>query len=283
VNLFGRIIALIQINGQMLLDSEMNSVGVGVYLRLSRLDHSCWPSAVISFHGTQAQLRPITDTEYSTITTDDDLHNWHIGYTDVIDVKGRRQQILRKQYFFDCHCIACETNLMEDEKHDTANRESMKCTDEQCDSEVCRLEEMTDAQTLHEHIKSTLLQAYANTNIIVVRSREKCIDMALLSHSYDIVAEHAFALTEVYNILYPRYHPTMVKYAAIAGKASLHNGDELNARKYLSLAITLGTRSLGRTHPMIQHTEALLESGHVGELNLRRTPEEIEFVEEVKE
>jgi hypothetical protein len=26
-----------------------------------------------------------------------------------------------------------------------------------------------------------------------------------------------------------------------------------------------------------------LESGHVGELNLRRTPEEIEFVEEVKE
>lgn len=49
------------INGFTILDPEMLSVGTGIYLGTSILDHSCEPNAVAVFHGTTINIRTLVD------------------------------------------------------------------------------------------------------------------------------------------------------------------------------------------------------------------------------
>lgn len=47
------------INSYNILDPEMNSVGTGLYLAASIIDHSCDPSAVAVFKGTTINIRTV--------------------------------------------------------------------------------------------------------------------------------------------------------------------------------------------------------------------------------
>lgn len=42
-----------------MLDSEMNSIGTGIYLGASVIDHSCTPNAVAVFQGTTLSIRAV--------------------------------------------------------------------------------------------------------------------------------------------------------------------------------------------------------------------------------
>lgn len=45
------------INSFNILDNDMNSIGTGIYLAASILDHSCEPNAVAVFDGTTIYIR----------------------------------------------------------------------------------------------------------------------------------------------------------------------------------------------------------------------------------
>lgn len=47
------------INSFNILDNDMNSIGTGIYLTASILDHSCEPNAVAVFEGTTIHIRTI--------------------------------------------------------------------------------------------------------------------------------------------------------------------------------------------------------------------------------
>ena len=49
------------INSFMILDIDMNSIGTGIYLASSILDHSCDPNAVATFDGKTINIRAIKD------------------------------------------------------------------------------------------------------------------------------------------------------------------------------------------------------------------------------
>lgn len=49
------------VNGFNILDSEMNSIGTGIYLGASVIDHSCTPNAVAVFQGTTLSIRAVED------------------------------------------------------------------------------------------------------------------------------------------------------------------------------------------------------------------------------
>ena len=73
------------INGFNLLDEHMNSVGTGIYLATSILDHSCRPNAVAIFDGPEISIRLIEDLpnlDWSLIK---------IAYVDTLNLKTVRE------------------------------------------------------------------------------------------------------------------------------------------------------------------------------------------------
>lgn len=57
MGIYGRIC----INSFNIVDLNMNTIGVGIYLGPSVIDHSCKPNAVAVFEGTTINIRTITD------------------------------------------------------------------------------------------------------------------------------------------------------------------------------------------------------------------------------
>lgn len=57
LGLYGRIC----VNSYNILNSDMNSIGVGIYVGASIIDHSCKPNAVAVFEGTTILIRALED------------------------------------------------------------------------------------------------------------------------------------------------------------------------------------------------------------------------------
>lgn len=57
------------INAFNILDDNLNTIGTGIYLAASVLNHSCVPNAAAIFDGTSLRISAVTDIEH----TDPDL------------------------------------------------------------------------------------------------------------------------------------------------------------------------------------------------------------------
>ncbi|GMT04322.1 hypothetical protein PENTCL1PPCAC_26496, partial [Pristionchus entomophagus] len=93
---FGRMV----INVFGITGDDQVTVGEGVYLGLSALNHSCAPDAFVRFRGRTAILRsPTAGQKFSNELT--------IPYTNLDTLTSDRQSTLEKQYFFKCTCKVC--------------------------------------------------------------------------------------------------------------------------------------------------------------------------------
>lgn len=110
------------INSFNILDDDLNSVGTGIYLAASILDHSCKPNAVAIFDGPQLSIRLIEDIPEL---------NWdkiRISYVDQMDLAEVRKSELKKRYYFDCDCEKCTDETI------TCKMTAMACPNEKdCD------------------------------------------------------------------------------------------------------------------------------------------------------
>ncbi|KAI8052292.1 hypothetical protein BDF22DRAFT_687497 [Syncephalis plumigaleata] len=87
-------------NSHAILDAELEDVGVGIYIGLSLLNHSCSPNCTILFDGTTAVTRSLC-----AINPGEELT---INYLDVTLPKAKRQKELQDRYFFTCRCDKCQ-------------------------------------------------------------------------------------------------------------------------------------------------------------------------------
>ncbi|KRZ37466.1 Histone-lysine N-methyltransferase SMYD3 [Trichinella pseudospiralis] len=101
MEMFGKIL----INSFVILDNELNSAGLGLYLNLSKLNHSCNPSCVVTFDGPKAYLNTL-NSEFE-VTTSTILENLTISYVALIDDTAHRRKALRERYYFICKCERC--------------------------------------------------------------------------------------------------------------------------------------------------------------------------------
>lgn len=98
---------LLQIYGKLLinsfniLDNEMNSIGTGLYLGASVVDHSCNPNAVAIFYGTEINLRLLEDVN------DFDWSKVNISYIELMNTPAERRKELKDGYYFHCTCTRC--------------------------------------------------------------------------------------------------------------------------------------------------------------------------------
>ncbi|VDN58803.1 unnamed protein product [Dracunculus medinensis] len=100
---FGKIL----INVFSLFNSELSPYGIGLYLGLSVLDHSCQPNAFVIFDGKKAILRSLSP-DIDTLSD-----RVKISYIDLFDCTEDRQAKLLDIYFFTCRCSVCNDQQMD--------------------------------------------------------------------------------------------------------------------------------------------------------------------------
>lgn len=119
MGIYGRIC----VNSFNILDPEMNSIGVGIYLAPSIIDHSCQPNAVAVFEGTKIMIRITEDLprlDFSLViikfkvksvvfSTSFFFFNFkvRISYTDILSPTEDRRKELQQSYYFVCDCSRC--------------------------------------------------------------------------------------------------------------------------------------------------------------------------------
>ncbi|XP_055677315.1 histone-lysine N-methyltransferase SMYD3 isoform X2 [Lutzomyia longipalpis] len=95
--IYGRLV----VNGFNILDGEMNSIGTGIYLGVSVVDHRCTPNAVATFEGTTLFVRALTDLPAL------DWSQIFISYVDLMQTPADRRAELKANYYFLCTCSRC--------------------------------------------------------------------------------------------------------------------------------------------------------------------------------
>ncbi|XP_041973756.1 histone-lysine N-methyltransferase SMYD3 isoform X2 [Aricia agestis] len=120
IGLYGRMV----INSFTILDMDMNSIGTGIYLAASVIDHSCEPNAVATFDGKTISIRAIKDMP--TL----DWRQIRITYIDLMKTAYERQVELQDNYYFLCQCVRCMDEQLIKYCH------AAKCLNTKCDSPV---------------------------------------------------------------------------------------------------------------------------------------------------
>ncbi|KHJ45424.1 MYND finger [Trichuris suis] len=84
--------------------STLLSVGIGIYLTMSQLKHSCSPNSVIVYNGLTAHLNLLGPTDENAKV---ELGKICIGYLPLIGNRDERRRALKKRYYFFCQCTRC--------------------------------------------------------------------------------------------------------------------------------------------------------------------------------
>ncbi|GMT32977.1 hypothetical protein PFISCL1PPCAC_24274 [Pristionchus fissidentatus] len=211
------------------------TVGEGVYLGLSVLDHSCAPDAFVRFRGRTAILRsPVVGQKFGNELT--------IPYTNLDTLSSERRSALERQYFFKCTCKVC----MNTERDGYAR--SLQC--DICMKGVCLVLDSStvltcvtcgavnptpvdEAMRMSQHIEWQLEKQKDNKNDVVrnlysdvalfkkysvILSRfnlplaalaYRIVNLALSLDRRDIAQSHAFFYLDAYKRYLPVGHPLL--------------------------------------------------------------------------
>ncbi|CAH2068269.1 unnamed protein product, partial [Iphiclides podalirius] len=120
MGMYGRMV----INSFTILDIDMNSIGTGIYLASSIIDHSCNPNAVATFDGKTINIRAIKDMPLL------DWRQIRISYIDLLKTPYDRQTELLENYYFLCECDRCFDETQLKVLH------AAKCPNSKCDNPV---------------------------------------------------------------------------------------------------------------------------------------------------
>ncbi|XP_011506257.1 PREDICTED: histone-lysine N-methyltransferase SMYD3 [Ceratosolen solmsi marchali] len=255
------------VNSYNILDAEMQSIGVGIYLAPSVIDHNCKPNAVAAFEGPIIIIRALED-----ISTRD-WSKIHISYIDILNTTIDRRTELQKTYYFLCECERCN----EPEMFATAAICSYckdKCNIEEdtcrvCDKEIShafkekfnkvsdftrhQLESMKNVVDLE--INKTCLKEQTDIfhplNILHIRTMESTLDVAIESGHWQEASLFGIKLLPGYLYYYGEFHPlTGLLYFKI-GKIQLYLGQEEAALKMLMEAYKILKVTHGDEHSLI--------------------------------
>ncbi|GAB1605070.1 N-lysine methyltransferase SMYD2-like, partial [Argonauta hians] len=97
------------------------TIGTGLYLASSKMDHSCSPNVLITYNGTEQSVRALRYIE------DPVADKMFITYVDNDRPSWIRKDYLQKNYFFDCSCELCE-----DQETLDGRLTSVQCPESQC-------------------------------------------------------------------------------------------------------------------------------------------------------
>ncbi|XP_036365872.1 histone-lysine N-methyltransferase SMYD3-like [Octopus sinensis] len=98
------------------------SIGTGIYLSSSKIDHSCVPNAVMTYNGTEQFLKAL---EY---IPEPEPNKIFISYINTDRPSWIRKDFLRNNYYFDCSCANCKETECLDRKQTSVHCPNVQCS-----------------------------------------------------------------------------------------------------------------------------------------------------------
>ncbi|XP_018051655.1 PREDICTED: histone-lysine N-methyltransferase SMYD3 isoform X1 [Atta colombica] len=266
MGIYGRICT----NSFNILDINMNTIGVGIYLGASVIDHSCKPNAVVVFEGTTIIVRTLTDL--SSL----DWSQIRISYVDLLNSNKDRREELHSSYYFWCDCERC--------KKEEPMAEVAACPNLSCDSpcsieadecEKCNTEISVEfKETFREvvdftahHLEKMKTMAYLDVSKICLKKQKGIMHKFNIQHVRTLEMAHIAAmnlkcwedaefygkeLVPGYLLYYGEIHPlTGLLYLTI-GKIQLHLEKPKEALQALTKANTVLTITHGDKHSIME-------------------------------
>ncbi|XP_043253965.1 histone-lysine N-methyltransferase ASHR1 [Colletes gigas] len=262
MGIFGRIC----INSFNIIDLDMNSIGVGIYLGPSIIDHSCAPNAVSIFEGTTIIIRTIEDLPCL------DWSQIRISYIDIFKTTKDRRAELQSSYYFWCTCKKCEQPDVLAEAAACPNKFcTYPCTPDTNMCQKCNtqfpekfketFEEVSEFST--HHLQNMKNMAYLDIskmclkkqegilhsfNVQHVQTLQSAFDSAVSLQHWEEAESYAKRLINGYLIYYGEIHPLTGLLYLMTGKLQLHLDKSKQAVESLKKAKTVLTITHGEKH-----------------------------------
>ncbi|XP_072177068.1 histone-lysine N-methyltransferase SMYD3-like [Diadema setosum] len=208
-------------------DTDLNSCGVGIYLRSSLLNHSCDPNCVAVFSGITLQVRAIRDLKEGEECT--------ISYVDCLLPRVERHAELLERYHFTCHCPKCED---QDDPEANNSKQSVKELKES-------FRKVEEAKRLHHHY-------------LLVKLRDAALDVCIEAQLWKEAASYGLQNVESYRYHYGNHHPSLGVHLVKVGKLLLYLEQIAEAAKYLTQGMAVLEVTHGNKHPLMGTVKDLL-------------------------
>ncbi|KAG5325942.1 SMYD3 methyltransferase, partial [Acromyrmex heyeri] len=226
MGIYGRICT----NSFNILDINMNTIGVGIYLGASVIDHSCKPNVVVVFEGTTIIVRTLTDLpslDWSQASIDKDIR---ISYVDLLNSNKDRREELHSSYYFWCDC----ERFVDFTAHHLEKMKTMAYLDV---SKICLKKQKG---IMHKF------------NIQHVRTLEMAHIAAMNLKCWEDAEFYGKELVPGYLLYYGEIHPLTGLLYLTVGKIQLHLEKPKEAFQALTKANTVLTITHGDKHSIVE-------------------------------
>ncbi|KRZ76421.1 Histone-lysine N-methyltransferase SMYD3 [Trichinella papuae] len=246
MEMFGKIL----INGFVILDHELNSAGLGLYLNLSQLNHSCNPSCVVTFDGPKAYLNTL-NSEFE-VTTSTILKNLTISYVALIDDTAHRRKALHERYYFICKCERCSDARLD------SIATALVCDNGNCDG-VAIINVAEDYYKRTEELLAKQQKWLHPLNVHRIRTftfvghaayESGCIERTLFVYE-ELISKYEFYLA--------KFHPLIAVNFMTVGKLYMLRNMYTTALSFLEKSLNVMKYSHGEKHSLYVHLLSMIE------------------------
>ncbi|XP_065178834.1 histone-lysine N-methyltransferase SMYD3-like [Sycon ciliatum] len=252
------IAAKVACNSMSIYNSEFQNTGIGLYARLSKINHSCDPNCVVMFNGPTAHLRTLKAiAEGEEIT---------ISYIDVLNTTERRRDLLRTQFHFFCTCPVCVRSSQGDQDASTgtvalldmapvAQRADASCPACADDCGFPTTWDTGDAARKALTAITKLLQcatcSLGDSSPAHCRLKDAASDCCVALKSYGDALRFSSTTLPVYRQYYGRQHPNVGVQLMRVGKLCLCVNEDAKGMECFREALTILQISHGDGHPLV--------------------------------
>ncbi|KRZ10558.1 Histone-lysine N-methyltransferase SMYD3 [Trichinella zimbabwensis] len=246
MEMFGKIL----INGFVILDHELNSAGLGLYLNLSQLNHSCNPSCVVTFDGPKAYLNTL-NSEFE-VTTSTILKNLTISYVALIDDTAHRRKALHERYYFICKCERCSDARLD------SIATALVCDNGNCDG-VAIIDVAEDYYKRTEELLAKQQKWLHPLNVHRIRTftfvGHAAYESGLIERTLFVYEE----LISKYEFYLAEFHPLIAVNFMTVGKLYMLRNMYTTALSFLEKSLNVMKYSHGEKHSLYVHLLSMIE------------------------
>ncbi|MBA0765105.1 hypothetical protein Gotri_014359 [Gossypium trilobum] len=278
-------------NAHTICDSELRSLGTGLYPVISIINHSCLPNAVLVFEGRLAVVRAVQH-----IPKDSEVS---ISYVETAASTITRQKTLKEQYLFTCTCVRCNKLGQYDDIQESAILEGYRCRDNGCSGFLLRESDekgfvcqqcglirnkeeirkiasdikalsdkalkcsssgnLQEAIVLYKNIEKLQKEVCHPFSIILMRTWEKLLEILMQLEEWKEALAICRLTIPVYERVYPGFHPLLGLQYYSCGKLEWLLGETDDAIKSFTKAVDILRITHGTSTPFMKELLMKLE------------------------
>lgn len=284
----------ISCNSFTITNSELNSVGTGIFKVSSLINHSCDPNCIAIFDGPNISIRSITE-----IAPGEELFLTYVSVTSPVEM---RQADLREGYMFTCTCHICIAQQFNDSQMKSFRCASCPChlhvvclakgasqldsssirgcsCDKPCKVGEEQLREvnlcMNELDSLYNSInviptsdQQKLLKRWIDrsekvlgvSNISLVRCYEVAMDGCLDVNDWQGALNYGKKLEKPYSMYHSRFHPTIGLHFFKLGKLELMVDNIRGGISCFQKSMKVLTKSHGEKHELVIYLRQALDN-----------------------